>query len=61
MESDLRFYSRRAAEEAAAATRALTAAARDRRLQLAELYSIKSRECSLRVTLEDAHRTLKAG
>lgn len=38
MESDIRFYRRRAYEEMAAASRAVTEAARMRRLQLVETY-----------------------
>ncbi len=38
VESDIRYYRRRACEEMAAATRAVTAAARDRRLQLVDIY-----------------------
>jgi hypothetical protein len=38
MESDIRYYRRRACEEMAAATRAVTEAARDRRLLLVDLY-----------------------
>jgi hypothetical protein len=38
VESDIRYYSRRACEEMAAANRAVTEAARDRRLQLVDLY-----------------------
>jgi hypothetical protein len=38
VESDARFYRRRATEELAAASRAVTAEARDRRLQLAETF-----------------------
>lgn len=38
MESDVRFYRRRANEEIAAANRAVTAAARDRRMQLAGIF-----------------------
>jgi hypothetical protein len=38
MESDERFYRRRAAEELAAASRAVTDAARDRRVQLAQSF-----------------------
>ena len=38
MESDVRFYRRRANEEIAAANRAVTAAARDRRMQLADCF-----------------------
>ena len=39
MESDIRYYRRRANEEMAAANRAVTDAARARRLQLADLYA----------------------
>ena len=38
MESDIRFYRRRACEEMAAASRAVTEAARQRRMQLVEAY-----------------------
>jgi hypothetical protein len=38
MESDARYFQRRAREEFAAANRALTPAARDRRLQLANTF-----------------------
>jgi len=38
LESDIRYYRRRACEEMAAATRAVTSAARDRRLQLVDTY-----------------------
>ena len=38
MEPDARFYRRRAAEELAAAQRAVTPAARDRRVQLAKSF-----------------------
>lgn len=38
MESDARFFRRRAAEEIAAADRAVTPAARERRLQLAQAF-----------------------
>lgn len=44
MESDSRYYRRRAVEELAAADRAVTPAARERRLQLADLYLKKLRE-----------------
>jgi hypothetical protein len=44
MESDLRYYSRRAAEEALAASRAITDAARVRRQQLADTYLRKVQE-----------------
>jgi hypothetical protein len=38
VESDIRYYQRRVREEQAAARRAVTSAARDRRLQLVDLY-----------------------
>jgi len=38
VESDARFYRRRATEELAAANRAVTQAARERRLQLAQVF-----------------------
>lgn len=41
MESDLRYYIRRLSMERTAAERALTSAARDRRLQLVESYTRK--------------------
>lgn len=44
MESDARYYRRRACEEMAAAGRAVTAAARERRLQLVSLYVDRLRQ-----------------
>ena len=44
MESDARYYRRRAVEELAAADRAVTSAARERRLQLVGLYLDRLRE-----------------
>jgi hypothetical protein len=38
VESDVRFYRRRASEELAAANRAITPAARNRRMQLADSF-----------------------
>ncbi len=38
MESDVRFYRRRASEELAAASRAVTQAARERRMIMAEIF-----------------------
>jgi hypothetical protein len=38
VEADVRYYSRRACEEMGAARRAVTQAARERRLQLVDLY-----------------------
>lgn len=44
MESDLRYYSRRAAEEALAAQRAVTEQARERRAFLAAQFLTRVRE-----------------
>lgn len=44
MESDARYYRRRAVEELAAADRSVTPAARERRLQLVDLYLHRLRE-----------------
>jgi hypothetical protein len=44
MESDLRYYLRRAAVEQAAAARALTPEARGRRMMLAEQFAAKARD-----------------
>jgi hypothetical protein len=44
MEPDERFYRRRAAEELAAASRAVTEAARDRRVQLAHIFLARLKE-----------------
>ncbi len=41
MESDLRYYMRRLGVERAAAERALTVEARDRRMKLVEIYTQK--------------------
>ena len=38
METDIRYYRRRACEEMSAASRAVTSAARDRRLYLVNVY-----------------------
>ncbi len=46
MESDFRYYQRRAASEKAAAMRAVTPEARARRLLLAHSYTVKARECA---------------
>lgn len=48
MESDVRFYRRRANEEMAAAGRAITEAARDRRLQLAGAFLQRLKELEAR-------------
>ncbi len=47
VESDLRYFSRRAAFEAAAAARAVTPEAKLRRSQLAEIYARKVQELRL--------------
>lgn len=47
MESDLRYFSRRAAFEAAAAARAVTPEAQKRRRMLAEVYARKVQELTL--------------
>jgi len=48
MESDVRFYRRRANEEIAAASRAVTAAARDRRMQLAGAFLDRLKDLEVR-------------
>lgn len=48
MESDVRFYRRRANEEMAAASRAITDAARERRLQLAGIFLDRLKELETR-------------
>jgi len=45
VESDFRYYQRRAASERQAALRAVTPEARERRLTLAQAYAIKAQEC----------------
>jgi hypothetical protein len=45
VESDFRYYQRRAAFESAAALRAVTPAARERRLTLARSYAAKAVQC----------------
>ncbi|HEX9954148.1 MAG TPA: hypothetical protein VGB48_02905 [Allosphingosinicella sp.] len=45
MESNARYYERRAAEELRAAARAVTPEARERRRALAELFASKAAEC----------------
>ena len=44
MESDQRYYSRRAAEEQRRAARAITPEARERHRELASLFATKARE-----------------
>jgi len=43
MESDYRYYSRRACEESQRARKAVTDAARERHLELADLFAAKAR------------------
>ena len=54
MESDIRYYRRRANEELAAANRAVTMAARERRMQLAGLFlqRLKTMESGAAAELE---------
>jgi hypothetical protein len=50
MESDRRYYLRRAAEESRAAQRAITAAARERHSELAMLFETKAEQRAARPT-----------
>ena len=47
MESNQRYYARRAAEELSAAARAVTPAAKARRRALAEAFQMKAQQCGL--------------
>ncbi len=47
MESNERYYARRAVEELRALERAVTPEARARRLALAQAFQLKARQCSL--------------
>jgi hypothetical protein len=47
MESNERYYARRAVEEFQALERAVTPEARARRLALAEAFQLKARQCGL--------------
>jgi hypothetical protein len=65
VESDIRFYRRRACEEMAAASRAVTEAARLRRLQLVETYiqhlrQLKAPSPFSEAEMSQAHRTAGA-
>ncbi len=51
MESNQRYYERRATEERRAAARAITQEARDRRTALAELFAQKAAACGCAATL----------
>jgi len=55
LESDMRFYRRRANEEMAAADRAVTDAARERRIQLAGIFLERLRELETRSAFEWAN------
>lgn len=72
METDARYYRRRAAEELSAATRAVTDAARQRRLQLATSYldrlqdmdrlsSLDARQFSRLFVMAGSHLPLRVG
>jgi hypothetical protein len=52
VESDVRFYRRRANEEMAAASRAVTQAARERRMQLAGAFLDRLKELEDRSAFE---------
>jgi hypothetical protein len=52
VESDVRFYRRRANEEMAAASRAVTQAARERRMQLAGAFLDRLKELEGRSAFE---------
>lgn len=52
MESDVRFFRRRANEEMAAASRAVTQAARERRMQLAGAFLDRLKELESRSAFE---------
>jgi len=60
MESDERFYRRRAAEELAAASRAVTAEARDRRVQLAQRFLDRLRDAESSAMLFNWHDNRQA-
>jgi len=47
MESDYRYYTRRAAEESLRARKAVTNAARERHLELANLFAVKAEQRAL--------------
>ena len=51
MESDFRYYSRRAAEEALAAKRAVTEQARERRRELADKFWQKAHQLQLQLNV----------
>ena len=53
METDIRYYRRRACEEMSAASRAVTAAARDRRLHLVGVYLDRLRELNAPLPIDE--------
>ncbi|HEY7810795.1 MAG TPA: hypothetical protein VIA98_10485 [Allosphingosinicella sp.] len=60
MESNRRYYERRAAEELRAAARAITPEARERRRALADLFASKAAECVGGAAVPLAAQTLVA-
>ena len=54
MESNERYYARRAVEELRAADRAVTAEARARRRALAEAFQLKARQCGHKTMVSPA-------
>jgi hypothetical protein len=65
VESDIRFYRRRACEEMAAASRAVTESARQRRLQLVDTYiqhlkALKAPSPFSELEMSQAHATAGA-
>jgi hypothetical protein len=60
MESDARFYRRRANEELAAAGRAVTDAARERRMQLAEVFLQRLQASEARDVLAECGMSARA-
>jgi hypothetical protein len=55
MESDVRFYRRRASEELAAASRAVTEAARERRMIMAGIFLDRLKTLGASTTAADLH------
>ncbi|WP_309662055.1 hypothetical protein [Sphingomonas sp.] len=61
MEGDIRYYQRRACEEMRAATRAVTEPARERRLQLVDLYLQRLAEMQAPSPFADRNRARAYG
>ena len=61
VESDIRFYRRRAYEEMAAANRSVTMAARERRLRLVDIYVEHLRVLNAPSPFDEDELTLAAG